>query len=143
MLNMVQQITEQILDLRMVLYSAVIKKYGGSGHRAPYINLSRENIKSYMNQYSLSSGTDDNNVTNANFCRRFDSSYIISVSHKDRIMHTCIIHSALLALCYSDVFQPSKGHPQGVRLVHFHSMINKNVPDVKFWESKHIYKKLQ
>jgi len=31
----------------------------------------------------------------------------------------------LLALCYSNMFQPSKAHTQGVRLIHFHSKINK------------------
>jgi len=36
-----------------------------------------------------------------------------------------MIHNTLLALCYPDMFQPSKGRPQGVQLVHFHSKVNK------------------
>ena len=40
-------------------------------------------------------------------------------------MHIYIIQNTLLAMCYSYVFQPSKGHPQGVRLIVFHSDINK------------------
>jgi hypothetical protein len=103
----------KIFRLADGLFSAVTKKYGGSGHMAPYINLSRENVKSHKNLHSLSSCTEDNYITNANFCRRFDSSYIISVSHTDRLMYIYIIHTALLALYYS-IFQPSKGHPQGV-----------------------------
>jgi hypothetical protein len=30
----------------------------------------------------------------------------IIISYKNRLMHTYIIHIALLALCYSDMFQP-------------------------------------
>jgi len=30
------------------------------------------------------------------------------------------------------MFQPSKGHPKGVRLMHFHSKIKKCGPDVKY-----------
>jgi hypothetical protein len=36
----------------------------------------------------------------------------ISVSYKDRRMHAYITHTVLLALCYSDVFQPSTGRLQ-------------------------------
>jgi len=39
-------------------------------------------------------------------------------------MHTYIINIASLALCYSNMFQPSKSQPQGVRLINFHSRIN-------------------
>jgi len=48
------------------------------------------------------------------------------ISYKARLMHTYIIHATLLAFYYyySDIFQPSKGHPQGVRLVYFQSKIN-------------------
>jgi hypothetical protein len=42
-----------------------------------------------------------------------------------------IIHTTLLAVCYSDMFQPSIGHPQGVQLIHFHSKIKNYAPDVK------------
>ena len=40
-------------------------------------------------------------------------------------MHTYIIYATTLALCYADIFQPSKGHLQGVRLIYFHNKINK------------------
>jgi len=40
-------------------------------------------------------------------------------------MHSCIIHITLLALCYSNMFRPSKGQLQGVRLIHVYSQINK------------------
>jgi len=36
-----------------------------------------------------------------------------------------MIHNTLLALCYPDMFQPSKGRPQAVRLTHFNSTIKK------------------
>ena len=36
-----------------------------------------------------------------------------------------ITNTTLLALCYSSMFQPSKGHPQGAQLIRFHSKINK------------------
>jgi len=39
-------------------------------------------------------------------------------------MHTYMIHTTLLALCYPDMFQPSKSRPQEVRLIHFNSKIN-------------------
>ena len=39
-------------------------------------------------------------------------------------MDTYIIHIPLFALCYCDMFRPSKGQLQGVRLLHFHSKIN-------------------
>ena len=40
-------------------------------------------------------------------------------------MHTYIINTTLLTLCYSDMFQPSKEHLQEVRLIDFHSKIIK------------------
>ena len=40
-------------------------------------------------------------------------------------MHTYIISTTLLTLCHSDMFQLSKDHLQGVRLIHFHNNINK------------------
>jgi hypothetical protein len=40
-------------------------------------------------------------------------------------MHTCTIHITLLALCYCNMFRSSKGHLQGVRLIHVYSQINK------------------
>jgi len=36
-----------------------------------------------------------------------------------------MIHTTLLALCYLDRFQPSKGRPQEVRLTHFNTKTNK------------------
>ena len=42
-----------------------------------------------------------------------------------RLTHACIIHITSLALCYSNMFQHSKSHSQGVGLIHFHSQINK------------------
>ena len=49
----------------------------------------------------------------------------ITISYKHQLMHTyIIINTTLLALCYSNMFQPSKGHPQGARLIHFHSKLN-------------------
>jgi len=40
------------------------------------------------------------------------------------LMHTFVINTLLLVLCYSDMFRPSKGHLQRVQLIHFHSQIN-------------------
>jgi hypothetical protein len=51
-------------------------------------------------------------------------------------MHTYIIHITLLALCYSFMFRPSKGHLQGVQLIHFHSQINKLCTRCKILEVK-------
>jgi hypothetical protein len=48
-----------------------------------------------------------------------------TVSYKNQLMHTCIIHVTLLALCYSNMFWPSKDHLQRVQLIHFHRQINK------------------
>jgi hypothetical protein len=48
-----------------------------------------------------------------------------TVSYKNQLMHTYIIHTTLLALCYSNIFWHSKGHLQGAWLMHFHSQINK------------------
>jgi hypothetical protein len=58
-------------------------------------------------------------------CKNSGNVYKLVISYKVRLMHTYIIHATLLALCYSDIFQPSKGHPQGVRRIHVHSKINK------------------
>jgi hypothetical protein len=51
-------------------------------------------------------------------------------------MQAHVIHFALLAFCYCYMLRPSKGHLQGVRLLHFHSQINKmcvrfNILEVK------------
>jgi len=40
-------------------------------------------------------------------------------------MHTYIINATSLILYNSDVFQLSKGHYQGVKLIHFNSKVNK------------------
>ena len=51
---------------------------------------------------------------------------IIYLFHaKNSLMHTCIIHISLLALCYYNMFRPSRGHLQAVRLIHFHSQFSK------------------
>ena len=49
----------------------------------------------------------------------------VFISCKNRLMHTYIISTTLLTLCHSDMFQLSKDHLQGVRLIHFHNNINK------------------
>jgi hypothetical protein len=41
------------------------------------------------------------------------------------MMYTLIIHTTLLAICYSNMFRPSKSHLQGELLIHFHSQDNK------------------
>jgi hypothetical protein len=41
------------------------------------------------------------------------------------LMHNFVINTPLLALCYSDIFWPSKGHLQRVQLILFHSQIDK------------------
>jgi len=47
------------------------------------------------------------------------------LSHiKHRLMHTFTINPTLLTLCHSAMFQPSKGHLQGVRLIHFKNKVN-------------------
>ena len=43
----------------------------------------------------------------------------------NRPMHTFIIYATLSALCHLDMFQPSKSHLQGLRLIHFQSKVNK------------------
>jgi len=43
---------------------------------------------------------------------------------QNRQAHAHVIDTNLLALCYSDMLWPSKGHIQGVQLMHFHSKIN-------------------
>jgi len=101
------------------LISSVTKKYGGSARKVPYINLSREDVKSRKNLHSRSSGTDDSNVTSAKFCRRFDSSYIMSVSYKDRLMHTYIFHTALLEGKGKSVPLQAWSGPEGSRKLRF------------------------
>jgi hypothetical protein len=51
-------------------------------------------------------------------------------------MHTYIIYTTLLALYHSVMFRPSKGHPQGVRQIHFHSRINKICTGCKILDVK-------
>jgi hypothetical protein len=51
-------------------------------------------------------------------------------------MHTYIIHITLLALCYSVMFRPSKGHLHAVQLIHFRSQINKLCTRCKILEVK-------
>jgi len=52
------------------------------------------------------------------------SSSIWNISNKDR-MHIYIITTTLLTLYHSNMFQPSKGHPQVVQMIHFISKVNK------------------
>jgi hypothetical protein len=40
-------------------------------------------------------------------------------------MHTYIINTTSLTLYDTDMLRLSKGHPQGVKLVHFNSKVNK------------------
>jgi len=47
------------------------------------------------------------------------------ISHKNRLMHTFIINTALWTLCHCDMFQPSNGHLQEVRQEHFNSKVNR------------------
>jgi hypothetical protein len=49
----------------------------------------------------------------------------ILFSPKIRPMSPYVINISLLALSYSKMFQPSKDHLQVVRLLHFHSHVNK------------------
>ena len=44
---------------------------------------------------------------------------------KNQLIYTRIIHTTLLAISYSNMFRPCKGHLQGERLIHFHSQDNK------------------
>lgn len=49
----------------------------------------------------------------------------ITISCKNQLTHKYIIHTTSLALYYFNMFQPSKGHTQGVPMIHFHSKSNK------------------
>jgi len=40
-------------------------------------------------------------------------------------MQTLIINTTILTLCHSNMFQPSKGHLQGVQQIHFTSKVHK------------------
>jgi len=40
-------------------------------------------------------------------------------------MHTYIIHTTYIALCYCNMLRPSNGNLRGLRLIHFHIQINK------------------
>ena len=42
----------------------------------------------------------------------------ITISYKNRLMHTYIINTTLLALYHSDMFRTSKGHLEGERLIY-------------------------
>jgi hypothetical protein len=48
-------------------------------------------------------------------------------TNADECTHTCILlkHHFIGILYHSDMFQPSEGHPQRVRLIYFSSKINK------------------
>ena len=55
-------------------------------------------------------------------------------------MHTYIINATLLALCHSDIFQPSKCHPQAVQQTEFNSKVKQyELPKSKFWKSNKTY----
>jgi len=51
-------------------------------------------------------------------------------------MHTLIIKAILLTRCHADMFQPLKGHLQGVQLVHFSSKVNKMSYQIKIQRSE-------
>ena len=46
---------------------------------------------------------------------------------KKKPAQTFTINTTSLAPSHSDMFQPSKGHLQGVKLIHFNSKFNKTV----------------
>jgi hypothetical protein len=56
-------------------------------------------------------------------------------------MHKYTIHNTLLAPCYSYMFQPSKDHPEEVRLIHFHSKVSKMCSrcTIQFTEQRVLY----
>jgi len=39
-------------------------------------------------------------------------------------MHTFIFNTTLVILCHFDIYQPLKGHHQGVKPMHFNSKID-------------------
>jgi hypothetical protein len=43
------------------------------------------------------------------------SNWLLIISYKNQLMHTCILNTTLLALCYPDMFQPLNCHPHGFR----------------------------
>jgi hypothetical protein len=49
----------------------------------------------------------------------------ITISYKNQPRPTNVINTTSLALCYSNMFRPLKGHLHGARLIHCHSQINK------------------
>jgi len=51
-------------------------------------------------------------------------------------MHTFIINATLLTGCHADMFQPSKGHLQGVQLTHFSNKMNKMSYQIKIQRSE-------
>jgi len=57
----------------------------------------------------------------------------LQISYKKRLMNTYIISTTLLAPCYF-MFQPLKGHLQGVRLMHSRSKISKMCTTCKIME---------
>ena len=40
-------------------------------------------------------------------------------------MHTNVMNTTLLTLCYSNMFRPSEGHLRGAQLIHWHSQVKK------------------
>ena len=43
----------------------------------------------------------------------------------DECTHTLLKHHFISTLYHSDMLQPSKGYPQGVRMLHYSSKVNK------------------
>ena len=59
------------------------------------------------------------------------------ISHNsNRLMHTFVINATLLTRCHAYMFQPSKGHLQGVQLIHFRSKVNKMSYQIKIQRSE-------
>jgi hypothetical protein len=53
----------------------------------------------------------------------------ITISYKNRLIHTYIINTSLLVLCHYEMFRPSKGHLQGARLIHCCENISVVLPE--------------
>ena len=66
------------------------------------------------------------------------TSHYWQLFHTDWLMHTYIINTTLLALCYSNMFQPSNGHPQEVQTIST-ARSRKYVQHIKFSLVSHVY----
>ena len=50
-------------------------------------------------------------------------------------MHTYFINTTVLALYYSNMFRPSKGHLQGVQMINFHNKM-RNRCNIQYTEQR-------